>query len=405
MDATVTRGHPVRLVGRRAVLLGLGAAWGLGGARLAFAAPRLGRAGEKRLVVVLLRGALDGLAAVQPYGDSGLAALRAPLLLPEPGQPDGVLDLGGFFGLHPALTELHRSFAAGEALVVHAVAGPWRNRSHFASQDLLESGAEQRLASGWLNRALGALPPPERVAGGIALGGAIPLLLRGATPVGAVTDPRIPPVEADVMGQLATLYRGDPQLAAPFAEGLRTRGYARETLPRPDAASQGGFAALAEAAGRLLAAADGPRIAALDLGGWDTHIGQGTALPRALANLDAGLAALRAGLGAAWPQTAVLVLTGFGRTARVNGNAGTDHGTAGVAFLLGGAIAGGRVLADWPGLATGALFENRDLAPTLDLRAVIKGVLAGHLRLPPAAIEAAFPGSAAVPPMGGLLRA
>lgn len=398
---------PVRLLGRRAVLLGLGAAWGLGGARLAFAGATQRPAGGRRLVVMLLRGAMDGLAAVQPYGDAALEGLRAPLLLPGPGRPGGLLDLGGFFGLHPALAGLHRAFAAGEALVIHAVAGPWRNRSHFASQDMLESGAGQRLASGWLNRALGAMPPPERVAGGIALGSAVPLMLRGPTPVGAVTDPRIPPIEADVMGQLALLHAADPALGPAFAEGLRTRGYAREALSRPAGGAepaQGAFAALSEAAGRLLAAADGPRVAALELGGWDTHVGQGAALPRALANLDGGIVALRGALGPAWRQTVVLVLTEFGRTARVNGSAGSDHGTAGAAFVVGGAVAGGRVLADWPGLHPAALFEGRDLAPTLDLRAVAKGVLAGHLRLPAAAVEAAFPGSADVAPLGGLLR-
>lgn len=404
MDATVTRGGPVRLAGRRAILLGLGAAWGLGGARLAFAASHLGGASEKRLVVVLLRGALDGLAAVQPYGDPGLAALRAPLMLAEPGSAGGLLDLGGFFGLHPALGEVHRGFAAGEALIVHAVAGPWRNRSHFASQDQLESGAEQRLASGWLNRALVGLPSSGRMAGAVALGGTVPLLLRGPAPVGAVTDLRIPAVESDVMERLAALYRADPELDAVFAEGLRTRGYARETLMPVVPAPPSGFATLAEAAGRLLASPDGPRVAALELGGWDTHVNQGTLLPRALGSLDAGLAALRASLGSAWPQTVVVVLTEFGRTARVNGSAGTDHGTAGIAMLLGGGVAGGRVVADWPGLANRALFEHRDLAPTLDLRGLIKGVIVGHLGLPSSMAEAAFPGSIGVVPMSGLLR-
>ena len=404
MDAPMMHHLARPLLGRRSFLLGLGTTWGLGKARLAMAMPGEGVGGDRRLVVVLLRGALDGLAAVQPYGDSALVDLRASLALPDPGRAGGLLDLGGFFGLHPSLEQLHRAYAAGEALVLHAVAGPWRNRSHFASQDLLESGAEQRMASGWLNRVLVEMTPGRRVASGIALTGAVPLLLRGPAPVGAVSDPRIPPVEVDVMVKLASLYHTDAELAAPFAEGMRTRGFARDILPPPAPASAGGFVALAEAAGRLMAVADGPRIAALEMGGWDTHVGQAGTLPRFLAQFDTGLAALRAALGAAWQATVVLILTEFGRTARMNGSSGTDHGTAGVAFLLGGNVAGGRVMADWPGLRPSALFEGRDLAPTRDLRAVVKGVLAEHLQLPPRAVEAAFPGSTEVAPLKGLIR-
>jgi uncharacterized protein (DUF1501 family) len=208
------------------------------------------------------------------------------------------------------------------------------------------------------------------------------------------------------MARLASLHGADPVLGPAFAEGMRTRGFAAETLgdAAPGPNGRGAFPVLAGAAGRLLAAADGPRVAALETGGWDSHAGQLNLLRGPLRNLDTGLAALREGLGPeAWARTAVLVMTEFGRTARVNGTNGTDHGTAGVALLTGGAIAGGRVKADWPGLGEGKLYENRDLRPTLDLCAVAKALLRDHLRLPGAAVARAFPGSEAVAPLGGLL--
>jgi uncharacterized protein (DUF1501 family) len=164
------------------------------------------------------------------------------------------------------------------------------------------------------------------------------------------------------------------------------------------------FATLARSAGEMLAAPDGPRIAALEIGGWDTHTGQANRLTRPLKQLDAGLVALKTALGPAWAQTAVLVMTEFGRTARVNGTKGTDHGTGTVAFVVGGAVAGGRVRATWPGLGPDQLFENRDLAPTTDLRAVAKGMLAAHLGLDGGALGRVFPGSDGVGPMAGLIQ-
>nr|WP_282572099.1 DUF1501 domain-containing protein [Roseomonas acroporae] len=383
-------------------MLGLGAGLALGRSRLALAA---GPAGEARLVVVILRGALDGLAAVPAYGDPAFAGLRGDLAQPEPGREEGVLDLGGHFGLHPRLAALHGMYRRGEALVLHAVAGPTRSRSHFEAQDCLESGADQRLASGWLNRALAALPArPGAARNGLAVGVEEPLLLRGPAPIGAWAPQGAGGPGAALLAQVAALNAADPVLGPAFAEGMRARGFAG-LAGEIAARDRNAFPALAGGAGRLLAAPDGPRVAALELGGWDTHAGQRGRLNGPLGQLDAGLAALREGLGPAWRQTAVLVATEFGRTVRVNGTGGTDHGTAGAAFLLGGAVAGGRVVADWPGLGEGRLHENRDLAPTMDLRAVTKALLAGHLGLPPAAVARAFPGSEGVAPLGGLLRA
>ncbi|GGG40790.1 hypothetical protein GCM10010964_30510 [Caldovatus sediminis] len=400
--------------GRRGLLLGLAATVALGSARLALAqAP-----GERRLVVVLLRGALDGLAAVPAYGDPHFAALRGPLALPEPGQEGGALDLGGHFGLHPRLRTLHALYRANEALVLHAVAGPHRSRSHFEAQDLLEGGAPQRLSSGWLNRALAAMPAPSaRGPGngvGLAVGTGVPLLLRGPAAVRSYAPQGLAQPEVDLLARIAALHERDPLLGHAVAEGLRNRGFTAAALAGHGTMEGGGaaagpgrnaFPALAGAAGRLLAAADGPRVAALEIGGWDTHAGQPGRLVQPLGALDDGIAALRDGLGEHWRRTAVLVVTEFGRTVRVNGTLGTDHGTAGAAFVLGGAVAGGEVRATWPGLAEHQLFQGRDLAPTMDLRAVAKGLLRDHLRLPPGALAEAFPGSEAIAPMRGLVRA
>lgn len=391
-------------IGRRGLLLGLTALAATHGARLAFAD---GPPGEARLVVVILRGAMDGMHVLVPYGDPDYAALRGPMALAGPGQDGGVRDLGGFFGLHPQLGGLHGLYAEGMLLPVHAVAGPYRTRSHFDGQDLLEGGAEQRLGSGWLNRALAALPEPAVGARrGLSLGLGLPLLMRGEQPVGMWAPPRPSRPEPDLYLRMAEALHDDPVLGPGVVEGLRSRGFAAEALALgAPIEARGGIERLAAAAGRMLANPTGPRIAALETGGWDTHAGQAERIAPVLANLDAGIVALRRQLGTAWLHTVVLCITEFGRAARVNGTLGTDHGTGGAAFLAGGAVAGGRVLADWPGLGQGRLFENRDLQPTRDLRALAKGLLRDHLGLPDAAVAAAFPGSEAVTPAPRLLRA
>jgi len=392
-------------IGRRGLLLGLTAMAATARARLAFAQTTAATAGENRLVVVILRGAMDGLAALAPYGDPAYRALRGGIALPEPGQEEGLLDCGGFFGLNPRLATLHRFFRDGALLPVHAVAGPYRNRSHFEAQDLLESGAPERLSSGWLNRALGGLaePPPGKPDAGLALGLDLPLLMRGPQHVGMWAPPRPVRPPPDLYGRMADLLHADPLLGPAVADGMRARGYAAGVVGE-ERGPRGGFVALAGVAGKLLATRDGPRVAAMELGGWDTHVDQLRRLDPVLGQLDAGMSALQAQLGEAWSKTAVLVMTEFGRTVRVNGAGGTDHGTGGVAFLLGGAVAGGRVLADWPGLAEDRLFENRDLQPTRDLRAIAKALLRDHLRLQPAAVAAAFPDSEAITPEAGLFR-
>jgi uncharacterized protein (DUF1501 family) len=391
-------------IGRRATLLGLGAAFTLGPASLALAAA----ATDRRFVVILLRGALDGLSAVQPYGDPALAGLRGGLALPEPGREGGVLDLGGRFGLHPVLGGLHGLYRDGDLAILHATAGHYRSRSHFDAQDYLESGADRRMDSGWLNRVAQALPPHHGAGSETALsvGATVALLLRGRAPVGAWMPQGFVHPDAALYRALAELHHGDPLTGPAIAEGLKERGFTAAVLRGTEPAkNRFAFPALAEAAGRLLAAAEGPRLAAMEVGGWDTHVAQKGRLAGVLRQLDAGMVALRRGLGEAWGRSVVLAVTEFGRTVRENGTGGTDHGTATVAFLAGGAVAGGRVLGEWPGLGSGRLFENRDLAPTSDLRSLAKGALAAHLGLGPERLAAVFPDSASAAPMAGLLRA
>ena len=388
----------IGLISRRSALLGLGAAVSLGRVSLAMAAAPT----ERRFVVVLLRGALDGLAAVTPYGDPAFAALRGDV---RPGGDGGLLDLGGFYGLHPALSGLHAMYGQGELLPVHAVAGPVRTRSHFEAQDLMESGAEQRMNSGWLNRAVQGMAPVGPNGLPLSVGVSLPLLLRGPAMVGAFAPQGFQQPQPDLYARLVALHERDPVTGPAIREGLQERGFAGSTLGVDKSPERYAFPALAAAAGRLLAAADGPRIAAMELGGWDTHAAQGARLVGPLRQLDAGLVALKEALGPAWRQTAVLVITEFGRTVRLNGTGGTDHGTGAAAFVAGGAVAGGRVLADWPGLGAGRLFEARDLQPTLDVRALAKGLLGSHLGLSATAVARAFPGSDAVAGMRGLLRA
>ena len=384
---------------RRSALLGLPGVMVLGRASLALAAA----ATEQRMVVIVLRGGMDGLSAVVPYGDPDLVRLRPELLPPSPGRPGGMLDLGGFYGLHRAASGMHAMYRAGELLVVHAAAGHYRSRSHFEAQDYLESGADQRLDSGWLNRALAAMPGRPARDAGVAVGVTVPLLLRGAAPVATWAPPTFDALDADLYARIVALNRADAVTGPALADALRQRGAALSALG-VGGGQQTAFPALCGAAAQMLRTADGPRVAALELEGWDTHTGQPDRFGKAFAELDAGLVALRAGLAESWPRTVVLVMTEFGRTVRADGTLGTDHGTGTAAFVAGGAVDGGRVRANWPGLSPSNMLENRDLQPTTDLREVAMGVLTAHMALPPRAMGAVFPGSAGVLPMAGLIR-
>jgi uncharacterized protein (DUF1501 family) len=393
-------------------------------------APKLARAEgrDPRLLTIVLRGALDGLAAVAPVGDPDWTALRGDKALTLQGAAAG-LPLDSFFALNPAMPNLHRLYKSGAAAIVHATATPYRERSHFDGQDVLESGVLRPGSSetGWLNRALATLAPAERVGSArrdaFAVGPMTPLVVRGSAPVLSWTPPRLPPANDDTTMRLLDLYRHtDPALARALEERLGLAAIAgvgaanSDQRPQLGGGQAGGgpaaqvrayFAESAGMAAKFLAQADGPRIGALAFDGWDTHADEGALngrLAALLGALDGALAAVETNMGQAWRDTVVVVVTEFGRTARINGTDGTDHGTATVALLAGGALKGGRVIADWPGLKTAQLQDGRDLKPTTDLRAVVKGLLHDHLRVEEAALSAkVFPESGGVKPMGGLL--
>jgi len=394
----------------------------LGAAGVAFVSATIPRwasaAGSRdpRLVVLILRGALDGLSATAPIGDPDYAALHGQLALQWDGDHPA-LRLGDFFGLNPAMVNFARLYAAKQALIVHATATNYRERSHFDGQDVLESGMATpgRVESGWLNRAVAALPKGERVAaaGALAVGATAPLVLRGPAPILGWAPSGLTPPTDDLVQRLMDLYRhADPALATALQAGLDADAMANKR--GMDSLKPGGDVALAmrkaaEGAARLMSADDGPRIGALAVDGWDTHANEGGAtgrLAQLLGGLDGVFAAFESELGPRWKDTVVVAITEFGRTARINGTTGTDHGTATVAFLAGGAVAGGRVVADWPGLKTADLYEERDLKPTTDLRAVLKGVLADHLGLSADTLaRTVFPDSLGVRPMSGLIAA
>lgn len=401
---------------RRTMLRGLGAGTALVTlpVRLALADAPTGR----RFVLMILRGGLDGLAAVPAYGDPDYRQARGALSIAEPGREGGALDLGGRFGLHPALAPLHAFYRRGEMLVLHATCSAYRGRSHFDGQDVLESGVvtPHGARDGWLNRALAALPSAASGSrAGLALGASVPLALRGQVPVASWAPTDMPEIEPGLMQTIAALYQRDALLGPALQEGLKAQSFADQVMNdgqrmnQPPGPGRQQFRQAAQAAGRLLAPENGPRIAVLDLGGWDTHANQGAArgrLAQVLEILAEGVVDLAGGLGAAWRHTTVLIATEFGRTVAANGTGGTDHGTGGVAFLLGGAVAGGRVLADWPGLSANRLFEGRDLMPTTDLRSVAKAILIEHLGLASRTIETqVFPDSRHAAPTKGLLRA
>ena len=399
---------------RRALLL-------TGGALFAWAhLPKFARAADgrdPRLVTIILRGAMDGLSAVAPVGDPDYAALHGEIALTLTSER-AALPLDGFFAVNPAMPVFARLYKAGHAAVVHAAATGYRERSHFDGQDVLESGFKGpgQVQSGWLNRALAALPKGEKVAPpkALAVGVSTPLILRGAAPV-LGWAPQLMPVAADDLAmRVMELYRHrDPALASALGNGIDTDKMAQRQGMGADAAKgRGGgdpaaMRTAAAGAARLMAADDGPRIAALAFDGWDTHANEGGAtgrLAQLLGGLDGALEEFEKGLGPRWKDTAIVIVTEFGRTARINGTTGTDHGTGTLAFLAGGAIKGGRVIADWPGLKDAQLYENRDLKPTTDVRSVLKGLLADQFGLSAAVLgDKVFPDSADVKVMGGLV--
>ncbi len=381
---------------RSTLAAGIACGSGILTSRVSFAAAAAD-AGPNRFVFVLLRGALDGLAAVPPVGDPDYARLRGDLDLS--GQA-GLHRLDDLFALHPSLNFMAELWQQRQLTVLHAVATPYRERSHFDAQDVLESGATRAhaLQSGWLNRALGGVP--ARGAGrsaGIALGANVPLVMRGPAEVASWSPGTLPDLDDDTLQRILQMYGGDALLSQRLVDAIGA-----EAIAGMEGAGAGRGAAAqlertARATGNFLTQADGPSVAVFETTGWDTHANEGAekgTLALRLGQLDAGLRTLRDSLGDSWNRTVALVATEFGRTVAINGTRGTDHGTGAAAFLLGGAVRGGRIIADWPGLAPEQLYQGRDLAPTTDLRVVIKSVLRDHLSVQRRALDTqVFPDS------------
>lgn len=360
------------------------------------------QSGGKKLVVVILRGAMDGMAALPKVDDPDIQALRGPLV------DVSAAPLGNGFALHSAMPKLAAMYKAKEAAFVPAIAGPYRERSHFEAQDLLECGEVNRVIdSGWLNRALEKAPGAYSA---VSIGPSLPLVLRGGSSrATSWSPPVLPEASNDTVNRLLELYEGDALLKPALLSAAGAEMVAGTADKMEQSGRRGGHAqyvTLFQAAGSFLSQPGGPEIAVVSLEGWDTHVGQNALLKPRFVALDDGIAALKASLGDVWKKTAVVAVSEFGRTVRINGGGGTDHGTGGIAILVGGAIKGGQMLGDWPGLKPSALYENRDLTPAIDARSVFKGLLRDQLGWAASDLDTSiFHESAAAKPLGGLVQA
>lgn len=357
---------------RRSLLLAGCTATLISVAPSAFAVPQ---ATNKKLIVIILRGAMDGVAALPKIDDPDIRTYRASLIDPK------AMPLSDGFALHSAMPTLAAMYASKEAAFVPAFAGPYRERSHFEAQDLLECGEVAKVsADGWLNRALQKAPGAYSA---VSIGPSQPLILRGASKnTSSWSPPVLPEASDDTLARLMDLYENDTVLKPALISAVGASSIAGATDMKGMGGARGGpaqYVPQLQAAGNFLAQPDGPQIAVVSLEGWDTHSQQNAALQQRFTALDNGIKALKASLGATWDNTAVVAVSEFGRTIRVNGSGGTDHGTGGLAILAGGAIKGGRMYGDWPTLKSAALFENRDLMPTVDSRSVFKGLLRDQL--------------------------
>ena len=374
---------------------------------------------RRKVIVGICRGGMDGLSVAPPVGDGDYRSLRGALALDATALP-----LDGTFGLHPALASVQALVQAGEARIVPAIATPDRARSHFEAQDVLETGAAgvYSASSGWLNRAVEALSAHRKI-DALSVGATAPLILRGKVQTASWSPGRTVDAEARLPSLLQDLYRNDPLLGPALARGLATEVMAQAATAdmqiqpammtgQPPPANTAQLVRQGREAARSLGLSlagfmrepNGPQVAAISLDGFDSHAGQANLLNQRLAYMDAVLDGIHSGLGPEWKNTVVMVATEFGRTARVNGTGGTDHGTASTALLLGGALKKGGIVGDWPTLKANALYENRDVAPTLDMRGLFKGVLAEHMGLDRAALETTvFPDSTAAKPVLGLV--
>ena len=366
--------------------------------------------GQKRLVIIILRGGMDGLAALPPYADPDYHSIRGALAL----KTEKLLRIDSLFALHPSLSFFEKLYRAGDMIAIPASASPYRERSHFDGQNVLEQGTKQpnTVDTGWLNRMIDTLQTSADAT--LAFGQGIPHILRGPHSVGSWSPSGLPEPSEQYLDLVQRIYAQDARFADHLQQALQLESMDMSSSPKTHARqlrsqrSSQQFLTLASTAGHWLSQAQGPRIATLELGGWDTHARQGTENGRLANNFRLfakGIESLQQELGTAWKNTVVAAITEFGRTARPNGNMGTDHGTASTAFLFGGALLGGRIIHQWPGLKPSQLHENRDVRPTIDLRAIMKGIMHEHFHIPESTLaNIIYPDSSTIDPVRGLIR-
>lgn len=339
---------------------------------------------RRKFIFVILRGAMDGLSALIP-DDAEIEGLRGQILPAL----NTRLDLKNGFRLHPSFAGLHNLYDKGDAAFIHACATPYRNRSHFEGQDALETLGRAGSKDGWLNRTL-------QVSGGtgLAVGHAVPLALKGIAPTTNWSPPLFKTAPDDLLNRLSDLYADDTTFATTLAAARSSQDMAMQTSKRDARRFSREYTIALSAAGKLMGAEAGPGIGIVELDGWDTHANQKNELNRKFTALDEGLAELKSSLGKNWKNTCVVVCSEFGRTVAVNGTRGTDHGTGGLTLLLGGAVKGGKIYGDWPGVRQSSLYERRDLFPANDISAILKGVLRDHLGLDKRSLDTqVFPNS------------
>jgi uncharacterized protein (DUF1501 family) len=370
--------------------------------------------GPKRLIVILLRGAVDGLNVVVPYAEEAYHRERRSIAIAPPGRPDGALALDQRFALHPALASLMPLWTERSLAFIHAAGSPDPTRSHFDAQLYIENGTpgQSTIRDGWMNRLLLALPGPRGPTDAISIGPTLPHILAGKAPVATLPlGPNgakpLPIDQPEIGSAFDRLYSSNDSLGESYRQGRAARAQlignlaTERQIADNGAPPPAGFPGQAARLARLIRRDAGVRLAVIGLGGWDTHVNQGNhrgQLADRLRPLGEGLAALARGSGDAWRDTIVVVLSEFGRTFRENGNGGTDHGHGNVIWVLGGSVKGGRVYGDWPGLTPTQLYQRRDLAVTTDFRTALAVILERHMRLADRQLDAVLPGAPPVPP-------
>jgi len=380
------------MMNRRNILSALGAS------AATFALPNMAFAnsgGSKKFIFILQRGAADGLMALAPTGDPAFEDMRGSFVR----DLEASHKVDSYFTMHGALNNMERLYAKKQLVLAHAISSSYRDRSHFDGQNVLETGgaAPYVLNTGWLNRLIGLLPDGRRKA--IGLGQTLPLALRGEYAAASFTPNATLDPHADLLSQVSDLYSDNPLLSSAWEQALQTRDMVGDVgkIGRRD------FAAIGELMSRLIKGPEGANIATYETTGWDTHTGQSFRSKTELGRLDSFIAALQTGLGDDWDNTVVVVATEFGRTVRMNGTQGTDHGTGSLAYILGGAVRGGRVISDWPGIGSSNLLDGRDLMPTTSLEMMLAGVIGDHFKLDSEKVSRElFPGSIDGTPVTGI---